>query len=194
MLDSPAICHSLCLPPMSDCLWLNVENLSLPVGEEARLRDWLLDQGSLTRRLTALAQNTFSLRLLTEGWQCLREDECAALGIAPSTSGWVREVLLCGQGSPWVFARSVASRRALQRTGLDLQKLGERPLGELLFCEPLFIRGEVSACKYPAQWLPTAVRDSGLWGRRSCFTQDTLGILVAEVFLPALWQRVDADA
>ena len=41
-----------------------------------------------------------------------------------------------------------------------------------------------------ADW-PPAVRAEGLWGRRSLFCQGALGVLVAEVFLPALW-RADA--
>jgi len=32
------------------------------------------------------------------------------------------------------------------------------------------------------------VRETGLWARRSCFRRASLGVLVAEVFLPALWQ------
>ena len=38
-------------------------------------------------------------------------------------------------------------------------------------------------------WLPAAVREEALWARRSCFRREQLGLLVAEVFLPALWQR-----
>ncbi|HWV08178.1 MAG TPA: chorismate lyase, partial [Pseudomonas sp.] len=36
-------------------------------------------------------------------------------------------------------------------------------------------------------WLPAAVRTDGLWARRSCFSRGPLGVLVAEVFLPAFW-------
>jgi len=108
--------------------------------------------------------------------------------VAEASEGWVREVYLCGHEQPWVFARSVAARAQLDAAGLDLQSLGNRSLGELLFSDPAFARGQLEACHYPAQWLPQAQRVDGLWARRSCFRQNRLGVLVAEVFLPALWQ------
>ena len=105
------------------------------------------------------------------------------------SQGWVREVFLLGAGQPWVFARSVAARSVLEGSGFDLALLGTRSLGELLFSDSAFTRGELQACHYPAAWLPAAVREEALWARRSCFRREKLGLLVAEVFLPALWQR-----
>lgn len=157
----------------------------------ARELDWLNEQGSLTRRLTALAAGRFAVEPLVEGWQILRTDECAALGVPSGSEGWVREVYLHGAGRPWVFARSVAARSALERHPFALDSLGSRALGHLLFSDPAFTRQPIEACRYPAALLPPAVRAEGLWGRRSLFCQGPLGVLVAEVFLPALW-RADA--
>jgi chorismate--pyruvate lyase len=149
--------------------------------------EWLFHPDSLTRRLTALSADHFSVTPLLEGWQALRDDECAALHIAPQSVGWVREVYLCGHGHTWVFARSVAARSALQQSGLQMEDLGSRSLGELLFCDPAFARGALQVCRYPAAWLPDADAVDHLWGRRSCFSRGELKILVAEVFLPTLW-------
>lgn len=157
----------------------------------ARELDWLEEQGSLTRRLTLLSADTFAVEPLQEGWQILRDDECAALGVASGSEGWVREVYLLGQGRPWVFARSVAARSALEAHPFALDRLGTTSLGHLLFRDPAFTRQPIEACRYPATLLPPAVRTADLWGRRSLFCQGPLGVLVAEVFLPALWQ---ADA
>jgi chorismate--pyruvate lyase len=52
----------------------------------------------------------------------------------------------------------------------------------------------LQACRYPAAWLPQAVREERLWARRSCFSRGALGVLVAEVFLPAFWQAAGMDA
>ncbi|HCF0249677.1 TPA: chorismate lyase, partial [Pseudomonas aeruginosa] len=41
----------------------------------------------------------------------------------------------------------------------------------------------------PAAGLPAEVRAEGLWGRRSRFSRGALGVLVAEVFLPSLWDQ-----
>lgn len=154
----------------------------------ADLADWLFDQGSLTRRLTQLSADAFSVVPLVQGWQTLRTDECAALQVAEGSVGWVREVYLRGHEQPWVFARSVAARRALVDSHFDLESLGSRSLGELLFSDSAFARGELQASPYPAEWLPQAVREDGLWARRSCFRRGELAVLVAEVFLPAFWQ------
>lgn len=151
------------------------------------VREWLFNEDSLTRRLTALSAGAFSVTPLSEGWQRLRSDECSALGVAEASLGWVREVFLRGHGQPWVFARSVAAHSALVGSGLALDQLGSRSLGELLFSDRAFDRGALQACHYPALWLPPEVRGERLWARRSCFTRGTLGVLVVEVFLPALW-------
>ena len=167
--------------------WLPADRLPAPLP--ADLHDWLyVDRGSLTRRLTQLAEGAFSVTPLLEGWQALRDDECAALGVANGSEGWVREVYLRGHEQPWVFARSVAARCVLEESGLDLPHLGSRSLGELLFSNPAFARGPLEARRYPADWLPQQVRQADLWARRSCFSQGDLRVLVAEVFLPALWR------
>jgi len=171
--------------------WLNAQQLtSAPC---ARVYDWLFNEDSLTRRLTQLSADQFSVTPLFEGWQPLRPDECSALGVVPGSEGWVREVYLRGQQQPWVFARSVAARDALEGSGLDLAQLGSRSLGELLFSDRAFDRGELQVCRYPAQWLPVEASTEHLWARRSCFSRGLLGVLVAEVFLPEFWQAAEID-
>ncbi|MDP3814628.1 chorismate lyase [Pseudomonas sp.] len=166
-------------------LWLTAEQLH--PAPAAGVHAWLFNEDSLTRRLTALSHDGFSVTPLFEGWQPLRHDECAALGVAADSQGWAREVYLRGHGQPWVFARSVAARSVLEGSGLDLERLGSRSLGELLFSDSAFDRGAMQVCHYPAAWLPSAVRAERLWARRSCFSRGPLGVLVAEVFLPAFW-------
>nr|WP_244165876.1 chorismate lyase [Pseudomonas abietaniphila] len=154
--------------------------------------EWLFHEDSLTRRLTRLSHDGFSVTPLFEGWQPLRADECAALNLPDGSEGWVREVYLLGHGEKWVFARSVAARAALENDGLHMDELGTRSLGELLFSDRAFARGPLQICQYPSSWLPQADNRAGLWGRRSCFTRGALGILVAEVFLPTVWRAIDA--
>jgi len=152
--------------------------------------DWLFNQDSLTRRLTRLSENAFSVAPVHEGWQRLRDDECAALNLSVASEGWVREVYLRGRDEKWVFARSVAARAALQAGGLHIDELGTRSLGELLFSDPAFERGPLQICRYPASWLPACDAMPGLWARRSCFSRGPLTLVVAEVFLPDLWNAI----
>ncbi|SEM60679.1 chorismate lyase [Pseudomonas sp. ok272] len=175
--------HSTALPAAP--LWLSQRQLT-PLPDAPTL-DWLFDEGSLTRRLTRLSDDGFSVTPLFEGWQPLRPDECAALTLPDGSEGWVREVYLRGHGQAWVFARSVAARSALQEGGLNMDALGSRSLGELLFCDQAFSRRAIEVCHYPPHWLPSESRAPGLWGRRSRFDRGALSVLVAEIFLPALW-------
>lgn len=184
-LPTVIVPHSVSAGPA----WLATDRLH--PAPSARELDWLNEQGSLTHRLTALGAGRFAVEPLCEGWQLLRDDECAALGAPSGSEGWAREVYLHGAGQPWVFARSVATRVALEREPFALAALGNRSLGHLLFSDPAFAREPIEACRYPAELLPVAVREAGLWGRRSLFRRAGLGVLVAEVFLPALW-RADA--
>ena len=177
-------------PPLVSSVWL--EQRHLPALPDELTLDWLFDQGSLTRRLTALSNHAFSVLPLFEGWQTLRADECTALGLCENSEGWVREVYLLGHHQPWVFARSVAARSALQEGGLDMDALGTRSLGELLFCDDAFERGALQVCRYPRDGLPVADQADGLWARRSRFTRGPLSLLVAEVFLPNLWAALSA--
>ena len=171
--------------------WLSQSRLApLP---DAQTLDWLFDEGSLTRRLTQLSNDGFSITPLVEGWQTLRDDECAALDLPPASQGWVRETYLRGRGQAWVFARSVAARSALENGGLSLDELGSRSLGELLFCDQAFARRPIEVCRYPRPWLPAEAQDDDLWARRSRFDRGTLSVLVAEIFLPTLWSAVSAQ-
>lgn len=154
---------------------------------EPKIRSWLFDQDSLTQRLTTLAKGAFDVLPVQEGWQVLRNDECRALSLAEGSRGWCREVLLRGAGEPWVFARSVAGETALEREPVALATLGTRSLGQLLFSDRAFARGPLTATVCPPEWLPEALQGS-LWARRSTFQRNGLGILVMEIFLPALWR------
>ncbi len=180
--------HTVSAPATTAVSWHSRPQLQSTL--DALQADWLFDERSLTRRLCELSADRFSVLPLNEGWQCLRDDECLALDVPLGSQGWVREVYLQGAGQPWVFARSVAPRAALERSGVALAGLGSRSLGELLFSDAAFTRSALQATRYPAHWLPAADAQSGLWGRRSCFRRGELGVLVAEVFLPAFWQTL----
>jgi chorismate--pyruvate lyase len=172
--------------------WLTAHQLQPTPA--AGVYSWLfVNQDSLTQRLIELSADHFSVVPLNQGWQPLRSDECAALNVAEGSQGWVREVFLRGRAQPWVFARSVAARSALEQAGMSLEQLGSRSLGELLFSDRAFARGPLQACHYPAHWLPLGVRAEALWARRSCFSRGALNVLVAEVFLPPFWVAAGID-
>jgi len=157
------------------------------------LRDWLLDDGSLTDRLRKGCGGRFGVRVLSEGWRRPRLDEARALALSPAVMAWVREVQLLCDGEPRVFARTVAPVTTLTGAQRQLVSLGNRPLGAFLFADPGMRRSAVElSCIHPGEAM-FAEAAGGLnpepaciWGRRSVFRVGGKPLLVTEVFLPGI--------
>lgn len=168
------------------------------------LRPWLYDTGSLTKRLQNLSHTPIEVSVLRQTVGQARADEARLLGCAERTATVIREVILWGNGEPWVFARSLLPLSSLQGPLKRLRKLDNTPLGHLLFTYPSVKRDPIEvACvrpprpassasfqslssqsksiRYvPARWQGEQV----LWGRRSRFMIHQKPLLVSEVFLP----------
>lgn len=100
----------------------------------------------------------------------------------------VREVVLWGDNMPWVFARSLLPSVLCDVAEGKLVNLGDKPLGSILFHDPLFVRQPFELTCLPdthplfaALNLP---RERVLWGRRSRFAYLKWQVMVAEIFLP----------
>ena len=117
----------------------------------AELRNWLLDSGSLTKRLQQASDNQFSVQVLNQSVQLPNLSERRALGLAPRRLALIREVLLFGRGVPWVFARSVIPLQTLTGRLRKLRHLDNRPLGALLFSDPTMTREPLEWTCMPAQ-------------------------------------------
>lgn len=155
----------------------------------ANLYDWLVDTGSLTARLKQYCQE-FTVEILIEGNYLLSDDEKTTLNLAENI-GFVREVLLKLDGTPWVFARSVIPLNTLTAPGCELDKLGSRSLGSVLFNAPDMQRSEIKIAEFDAQSNVyslsqrfSSLSKISLFGRRSCFLLAGKSLLVSEVFLP----------
>ncbi|MGC3835069.1 chorismate--pyruvate lyase family protein [Moritella viscosa] len=145
----------------------------------ANLYDWLVDTGSLTARLKQHCQ-TFTVEILAEGHYQLSDDEKIRLNLTDNL-GFVREVLLKLDGVPWVFARSVIPLNTLTAPGGELEQLGNRSLGSVLFSAPDMQRSEIEIAEFH---LFSSAPKASLFGRRSCFLLGGQSLLVSEVFLP----------
>jgi chorismate--pyruvate lyase len=165
--------------------WVEPNQLNIP-GKD--LENWLLDAGSLTQRLQSQCED-FVLTLLGQRQVEISLEEfqqVSAEGQSLNIAEWqVREVLLCGDGQPWVFARSIIPQRLCE---LDFVDLNTQPLGQLLFNDKRFVRMpiEITNMVQSQTFLGklNLVANSQLWGRRSVFRFDDLKMLVSEVFLP----------
>lgn len=97
----------------------------------------------------------------------------------------VREVVLWGDGQPWVFARSLIPQALCSD---ELANLGNQALGKIIFNDRRFVRQPFELCylAQPNELLKTLELNTcePLWGRRSVFTMNQLSMSVAELFLP----------
>ena len=158
--------------------WQPASDVTLP---DARLHHWLLDTGSLTERLQSCCER-FSLTRLGQGNSPLYANEQRWLPPEAGNHWQVREVILHGDGQPWVFARSVLPQTLIDR---ELANLGGQPLGKRLFNDNRFIRSDFELCRVPASAFTfcDTPQPQWLWGRRSRFHLKDDYIIVAEIFL-----------
>lgn len=160
--------------------WHDAEAVSVP---DAYLKNWLLDTGSLTERLQSHCRQ-FSLSLL--GQEPIAPALIPARLLQDSQGDWqVREVILHGEGQPWVFAHSLIPDALCKG---DLAGLGNKPLGQRIFNDARFSRSAfelTQLSKDDALFDKLGIEATrSLWGRRSVFCFGGGVMMVAEIFLP----------
>ena len=117
---------------------------------------------------------TVSVTMIREGF--VEQNEIPEeLPLLPKESRyWLREILLCADGEPWLAGRTVVPVSTLSGPELALQKLGKTPLGRYLFTSSTLTRDFIEIG-----------RDAGLWGRRFRLRLSGKPLLLTELFLPA---------
>jgi len=170
-------------------------NLMLPPQP---LKDWLLDEGSLTARLKAHCEN-FQVKVIGEQHQlCSAEEACNLIKVGEPIL--VREVILYCDNVPQVFARSLLPLTSLTGKEQALASLGEQPLGQVLFNNASLRRQRLEVSSFnDDSSVAILAKDlfnkshtqysselfiPMLWGRRSIFMLENKPLMVAEVFLP----------
>lgn len=155
---------------------------------------WLLEKGSLTARLQQKYARFHVIPVSVRNQKPVFE-EAALLHMASHDYAQIREVLLYGNDRPVVFAHSVLPRKSLSGEWRGLGRIGNKPLGAVLFASPKVIRTPLSYKKltanhalYQAAMPYVSGRPKYLWARRSLFSLNCASIMVIEVFLPELIQ------
>jgi len=151
------------------------------------LQHWLLDAGSLTAKLIRLSGGKFRVQVLQQVYRRASRSEALSLGIELNALCLIREVILCGNDQPWVFARSVLPQTSLTGSLRRLRKQGNKPLGAFLFSQPHLKRSTIalSFISRHHSYVPTEfLGNASVWGRRSIFVLEDKPLLVSEVFLP----------
>jgi len=165
-------------PDLDNLKWQPDNSLSrsfLP----STLMPWLTDQGSLTAALTALSNGTFEVTVLSQKLAVPLISEQSKLGRQHHLISLVREVNLCINNEPVVYARSVIPLSLSGRGAGGLATLGQTPLGHLLFKN-----GRMRISR--RDFAKTSLAAKPIYARRTPY--DYLGkqLLVSEFFLPAL--------
>lgn len=152
---------------------------------------WLQDRASLTRRLRE--QGRFAVRPLYQGYARPSPEERRLLGLENRRRALIREVLLLLDDAPVVYARSVLPIATLRYRGnRALGHMASRSLGAELFRRPKARRAALWMARVPAADLPPELDVSGsVWGRQTRFEKRGRPLLVAEMFLPSLWHRLE---
>jgi chorismate--pyruvate lyase len=157
------------------------------------LRPWLLDDSSLTQRLTEACNGQFRVEVLSQGWERPMLSEARALKVPATRLALVRQVRLHCNDTPWVFARTIIPVSTLRGRQRRLAHLGSRPLGAVLFADPHMQRSplEIVKIREGQRLFHRAIGSNStvcreIWGRRSVFYLNQRPLLVSEIFLPDL--------
>lgn len=144
---------------------------------------WLKERGSLTARLRE-TWGTVSVELIEEGLSTPLPHEAERLGLPDGEPAWVRCVCLRAGGCARLYARTVISAWGPLNPWAQVQRLGQQPLGELLFRMPDLQRSAFEWCGDAAWPSPSPSKPDTPWLARRCvFRRQGVPLLLTEVFL-----------
>ncbi|GAB6034969.1 chorismate--pyruvate lyase family protein [Galenea microaerophila] len=148
------------------------------------IRPWLSDRSSLTAKLKQQCAS-FHVQRLFEGWDTPLPSEQQKLKLTDGQQVWTRCVLLLCNQQPIVYARTLIPHFSAGNPWLNLQHLGNRPLGEWLFQLPNLKRSPFEFAQTQLRWpyLPTPIESQSTYARRCLFQQNQAPLLLTEVFL-----------
>ena len=135
--------------------------------------DWLLLEDSMTKRFEQQGKKV-SVTVIREGFVGQQDVALELSQLPQEPCYWLREILLCADGEPWLAGRTVVPESTLSGPELALQKLGKTPLGRYLFTSSTLSRDFIEIG-----------RDAELWGRRSRLRLSGKPLMLTELFLPA---------
>jgi chorismate--pyruvate lyase len=178
-------------PSAASAKWVAHVNGVNPPHE---MRNWLTDRVSLTIKLIEHSKSFRVRRLVQQRALCL-SDEFSMAELPRRMCVQERDVLLCCDAIPVVFAHTIVPLQASASDWPFFSSLGERSLGATLFGDPLVWRGVLQFARLPVRH-PLAMRAHAaiggaenanpLYARRCLFRRKNGILLVTEVFLPTI--------
>ena len=158
-------------------------------------KSWLFDNSSLTAKIIDTCNGKFRVEVLSEERATPAPDEIQLLGLRYRSHAIIRQVLLYCDDRPWVYARSIIPMTTLIGPLRRLSKLGNKPLGAVLFSNKKIVRGDMEITVlepgHPNYHWTGQVGDEAIFGRRSIFSLNKKSVLVSEFFLPDIISKND---
>lgn len=155
------------------------------------VQPWLYEPGSLTKRIKFSVGDSFAVTVLFHQWRAPFLSESRLLRQHHDQYCLTREVLLTGAGKPLILARTIIPETTLTGTQRTLSRLGNRPLGEVIFSYPGLQRLEMDVTRVGQKnWSELIKKKTDIgqtvWGRRTIYAIKHRQMLVSEFFLPGI--------
>lgn len=160
--------------------------------DDHRLYEFLFQDGSLSRLIEDSCSGKFHIELKNESWCQPLTDEIDLLSLGENEITFVRESWLKCDKNRLVYARTVIPPTTFEKESQELLRLGNKPLGNILFNDNTTYRTNMRYAKIPVdcnlhqQATVDSTIASELWGRQSLFYINNNPLLVTEVFLPTI--------
>lgn len=133
----------------------------------SNIADWLFHTGSLTQKLQTVSQH-ISVEITKEDWQAVSLSKYST-----EQTAWVREILLKGDNTPWIFAQTIFPQTTIDNVAQVIPNLGETPIGLWLFPQ--------NPIRQSLEW--TFDSKTGLYARRSLLLLKGYPLEIYELFL-----------
>ena len=156
------------------------------------LSTFLFENGSLSRLIQERFRRKLRIDLINESWSTAMTYEKKLLSLRNYEIIFAREAYLSCNNKKLVYARTVIPRKTLKAQNHTLTRLGQKPLGEILFNNNKIFRGNIKYAKIPLHnELHNKAKKhcniySDLYGRQSIFYVKNKPLLLIEVFLPGI--------
>lgn len=141
--------------------------------ENEYVKSWLLESGPITKRIGL--QRKFKLELLSDSIADVENQDQEFLG-SKSKEFKVREVILHGDDTPIVFARTIIPVLTIEDGLEELGRLGSKPLGDILFERKIFQKKDSVYASFE-------YKQNSFWGRKIKYLVNEQPFSVMEIFL-----------
>ena len=140
----------------------------------ANERSWLTHLGSLTQRSRKTTDGQIQHHLLREVFDAPAGEETQLLGISEPELALIREIEWQYFETLWIPGRVVIPKKTLEIKGSPLKYIGKRSLGDILFANAKFTRGDlefrqISADHFYYFYIKEIANGGCIWPRPSLF-------------------------